>query len=92
MFQSLAECREVLRYSRKIEKTFVDRVFLYRRDQFPEDLHHPIAHVGIELEVAADDGNAVPLDEVFRLKRRLRHLDAERLCLVTARNDTAVVR
>ena len=81
-----------MRYSREIEKTFVDRVFLYRRDQFPEDLHHPIAHVGIELEVAADDSNAVPLDEVFRLERGLGHLDAERLGLVAARDDAAVVR
>ena len=90
-FEVLAECRELLRYSREIEKTFVDRVFLYRRDQFPEDLHHPVAHVGIELEVAADDGNAVPLDEVFRLERRLRHLDAKRLRLVAARDDAAIV-
>ena len=34
----------------------------------------------------------VPLDEVFRLERRLRHLDAERLGLVAARDDAAVVR
>ena len=38
-------------------------------------------------EVAAADGNAVPLDELFRLERRLRHLDAERLRLVAARDD-----
>ena len=91
-FRSLAECSEVFRYAHEIEKTFVDRVFLHRRDQFPEGLHHPVAHVGIELEVAADDRDAVPLDEVFRLERRLRHLDAERLRLVAARHDAAVVR
>ena len=34
-FQVLAECRELLRYSREIEKTFVDRVFLYRRRPVP---------------------------------------------------------
>ena len=67
-------------------------LFLHRRDQFPEDLHHPVAHVGIEREVSADDRNAVPLDEVFCLERRLRHLDAERLRLVAARDDAAVVR
>ena len=31
-------------------------------------------------------------NEVFRLERRLRHLDAERLGLVAARHDAAVVR
>ena len=37
------------------------------------------------------DRNAIPLDEVFRLERRLGHLGAERLRLVTARDDAAIV-
>ena len=45
-----------------------------------------------ELEAAADDRDPVPLDEVFHLERRLDHLDAERLGLVVARDDAAVVR
>ena len=45
-----------------------------------------------ELEAAANDRDPVPLDEVFHLERRLDHLDAERLGLVAARDDAAVVR
>ena len=40
----------------------------------------------------ADDLDAVPLDEVPGLERRLRHLDPERLGLVAPRDDAAVVR
>ena len=58
----------------------------------PKTCIYPVAHVGIELEVAADDGNAVLLDEVFRLERRLGHLDAERLRRIAARDDAAIVR
>ena len=60
-----AERREIFRYPGEIEETFVDRVLLHRWSKLGQGLHHPVAHVRIELEVAADNRDVMPLNESF---------------------------
>ena len=50
----LAEFRRIVRYPGEVKKAFVDGILFRRRRHLRQDLHHPVAHVRVELELPAE--------------------------------------
>lgn len=85
-----AERRKIL-HARDVRKLLVDRIDLLPRHERADHRHHAVRHRLIELVVAREHRDAVPLGELPDLKVRDTPRNAERLRLGRPRHDAAVV-
>lgn len=85
-----AERRKIL-HARDVRKLLVDRIDLLPRHERADHRHHAVRHRLIELVVAREHRDAVPLGELPDLKVRDAPRNAERLRLGRLRHDAAVV-
>ena len=85
-----AERRKIL-HARDVRKLLVDRIDLLPRHERADHRHHAVRHRLIELVVAREHRDAVPLGELPDLKVRDAPRNAERLRLGRPRHDAAVV-
>ena len=89
---AMAKCVELLRGDApQVEKRLVDGVDLGGGHQLPQRPDHAARHVAVEHEVRREGRHVVPPDKLPQLVEGLAHADAERLGLVRAGDDAAVV-
>ena len=75
----------------EIEEALVDTVDLDARRLGGQDAHHPFRQIAIERVVRGQHRDIVAFDEALRLEQRDAHGDAERLGLLGAGDDAAIV-
>ena len=73
------------------QKAFIDAVDLKVGCVVTQDVHHPLAHVGVQGVVGRKRFDAMQQRQIFQRKPRCAHLHAQRFDLVGASHRAAIV-
>ena len=73
------------------QKAFIDAVDLEVWRVVTQDVHHPLAHVGVQCVVGRKRLDAMQQCQVFQREPRCAHLHTQRLDLIGASHRAAIV-